>query len=133
MIELKPGVLYHSVLLVALDGPAGDFMGMLSTNDGEKQAQFVGRFRWYYDDKVFDSEDHKKWLHIVLPEGADREKFLEAFLKILAHGPTSCAGQVLEIDGDYKKAMKILTKHPWFSMKRVGAPEPVEGTLTAEA
>jgi hypothetical protein len=103
------GIWYVSTL------PNQDWMAGLSELEAEKKYKLVYRFRYYKDDKVFESKDTKSWY-----EGAvtGTRHYCIAAIRMVAKG-LDAAGQnkgvyeLLNDDGDMKKFWRTFQNAPF--------------------
>jgi hypothetical protein len=86
---------------------------------GEWRATY--RFRWYRDDKTFDSKDERSWYAVTPTDGgtATREKLVEMFETLMVlhtkHWQTNISR--VHVDAVGAKAIEVLTKQPWAKHK----------------
>ena len=85
------------------------------------------RLRFYRDDKVWGSEDKKKFFTLPVPSCLTEEKVIED-VKILAEAAErefNYKIEYLEIKGDFNKFMFLMAEQPWAHIKTI--PIPKEG------
>ena len=81
------------------------------------------RFRYYVDDKTFDSNDKKNWYKMtVKKETVSKEKFIQTMQEVVRILWTGGGGKRYEIfmeNGDVKQLMNKMAKWPFITMKTI--------------
>ena len=114
---------------VALPDRQSDFMGCLGPHPDEGGVfVFDCRFRYYHDDKVFDSSDDKHWYHLRLQESSPEDaihKIRSVVLKLAEVFPRDGA-QPPEVDEllyrnyeDFHAFLEAFQSKPWAFSKMV--------------
>jgi len=116
VIELKEGRYYVGVWWVAWTG--GDWMACVWRDDKEEHLQY--RFRYYADDKAFDSDDTKNWYSMARDIQPDAETIEQVNTVARAIGAELEAVDVeyIYIGGDNMKAWRALQNAPWAHWRR---------------
>ncbi len=87
------------------------------------------RFRYYVDDKTFDSKDKKNWYHAEVPiDGVTEEELISAMRMVVELMWKKSGGQRYELlmgPGGIKEMMADLKKWPMISMLHL-TPEQAE-------
>jgi hypothetical protein len=81
-IEFKEGRYIAAIAFIGSDEHPRDWMATL-WKDAEGPWRCDYRFRYYKDDKSFDSEDEKNWYAFAAPDDWTKERAV-AFLKSMA-------------------------------------------------
>jgi hypothetical protein len=63
---------------------SSDFMAMLACTDNDHAWEFVYRFRYYLDDKAFDSADKKSWYRATIEAPDEKTVILRTRAAITA-------------------------------------------------
>ena len=116
-LELKADMWVYGIWYV--QGKDCDWMGSLSKQDDKVVLEY--RFRYYKDDRAFDSKDTKNWYTGSSPV-EDLEKnlagFLSGVLPIIEQYLDSKADFVdLQCSGDDPKVLFELGSRPWASLR----------------
>lgn len=116
MIELKKGNHYVAIAFVAWD--SGDWM-VCVWNDQEDTQHLQYRFRYYVDDRAFDSSDEKRWYEASGPVMSDDAaiNILRAAMTSIALATEAHVADLIIICGDYKSAFRALHAAPWVHIK----------------
>jgi len=107
-VELLPNV--GNMMAIVLRDPPGGWRA-------------IYRFRWYKDDKVFNSNDKRSWynIHAQPGESDTRNKLTEAFELMMVlhakHWRTNI--HRVHIDAVGKDALAILMKQPWMHGRKM--------------
>lgn len=110
-------------------GRRGDWMGRIFKHDGKWCA--VYRFRYYRDDKAFDSQDRKSWHALVGDNDSEEtlDEIRKAFdrLKPLMELQYGMQVEVIEFQcfNDDPKFTAELAKRPWTHVRQA-TPAEVE-------
>lgn len=101
-----------------------DWMAGLTEIEPESKYQIDYRFRYYEDDKAFDSKGRKSWYKVVVPS---TRAFAIAVLRELAKHLAEAAdagGELIEIlnEGDIEAFTKKITDSP-FAYSRMATKE----------
>jgi len=126
-LVLKPETRVATIIFVS--GADQDWLGYVSKQPGECW-RLEYRFRYYVDDKSFDSDDRKSWYAFTAKSPTDGPEELTEALRALAG---LCLARfrgdiwVLDINGNGDDAMRALDTMPWTAsrVERVNA-EPGE-------
>lgn len=90
--------------------------------DPERPGAFKGwsRFRTRKDDKIWDSEDEKRWTIIQSAEGHDEQFMIKTMREM--QETLKCAFPDIDkiiVKGNLKKLMRLSDGHDWLNMKQV--------------
>jgi hypothetical protein len=124
---------------VALPGGQSDFMGCLQPHPDEGGVYvFDCRFRYYHDDKVFDSDDEKHWWHVEDKTSGNADeaihKIRSVVLKLAAMAPRDEAmhPEVTELlyrdYNDFGKFMRAFQDQP-FAYAKMESKEKLDELL----
>ena len=125
IIELVEGRHYYGFWWVAWDDT--DWLLCAWRVDGADEVEAVYRFRYYRDDKVWDSEDNKTVFHMTIPVGGldpqeayrmVEDKFTKT-AQLLAWASNAHEAEYVRIDGDHEAAARGLIQSSWANVKRM--------------
>lgn len=101
-----------------------DWMGAVSEIAPEEKYKLVYRFRYYKDDKIFESEDKRNWYRC---ECSGSRAYCIASLRNVAKGLADAAGgqQVYETinNGDYQDFLRRFQAQPFVFMRMESKPD----------
>lgn|GEM_PF-2890071 len=122
ILDIVEGRYFLAVWFVA--GAGMDFLGAVFRDAGEKRFHLKYRFRYYRDDKAFDSDDEKSVYHATTDNASEAE--LEAHLdfvtkSLLAAGMPGPAYKVPLKTSDPQTIMTAIADAPFAYVKAVGA------------
>jgi len=121
MIELNENTL--GIWSVSLPVP-GDWMGTLQ-RDGER-LKLICRFRWYRDDKTFDSEDEKRWYEVTLGAHWSVSAAIESVRDLVRKMPAKEAHwELIRGERSVEELAQLLLTMPGISHKTLPASPPV--------
>jgi len=116
-IEFKEGVRYIGIFFVEWPNfgnvDAGNLLLALWEEDG--RAKFKYRFRYFRDEKVFDSQDVRNWYEAdgqLAPDGELMAKFTMV-CKMIAGVSEAEVADAIYINGDAEAAMRALLNAEW--------------------
>ena len=85
------------------------------------------RFRYYVDDKTFDSDDRKSWYRYQIPVQSGGEQKVAVICRTVAESLWRASGgkryEIMMASGGIMELMAALEKWPMISMKKVGAED----------
>lgn len=94
--------------------PEQDWMAAVRVIEEDRKYELVYRFRYYKDDKVFDSDDKKNWYK---GEITATRSYVIAALRLVGQTMASAHGnqlyELLNEDGDIGKFMREFEKMPF--------------------
>lgn len=99
--------------------------GLTKTPEG---FQLTYRFRYYVDNKSFDSKDKKSWSAYVV-HSEDKEKMLDTVRKLAVSLAAADGGEIYEClmgDGGTEEFMEKLKAMSWTSVKTLTEEEAIE-------
>lgn len=124
IIELQEGRHYYGFWWVAWENC--DWLLCAWHEDGSDRVNAVYRFRYYRDDKVWDSEDEKSVYELSIPIHSQdpqetyrvvEDKF-SAMAQLLAYASNAHEAEYVRIDGDHNAAARALMQSSWANVKR---------------
>ena len=98
--------------------PTQDWMAAVSEIEPDSKYELVYRFRYYKDDKAFDSEDKKNWYSGTLT--GTRSYVLAAMREVAGTMESVAKGKLYELvneDGDVSKLMRKFQDLPFVYMR----------------
>ena len=103
--------------LVRAEIPGQDVLAMVYKDTPEGEWRGTIRFRYYRDDKVFDSKDEKSVYELTAPKDADPERLVQGMVQAVTQATVAVGQepkvQVLPINGGVKELLATLKAQPW--------------------
>lgn len=98
-----------------------DWLSTIWIRDGKAMAAY--RFRYYEDDKNFDSEDRKSWYALSSDKEGGAEEILKA-MKLVAeasrlHNAPLTIDDLIMVNGTKEKMLELMAEKPWCHIKRM--------------
>lgn len=92
--ELKPTHYYLGVWRARLTDNAGDIMAMIWKDEADGLWYLKIRFRYYHDDKFFESKDERSWSQYKSKTGDDSEgERMKAIMKAILNNLLDIGGE----------------------------------------
>lgn len=112
MIEIRPGMYFVGIWQAAING--GDFMAAMWRNDQDHVWEAKYRFRYHKDDKVFNSQDTRKWYRLRSQDDSytEKEKMKYALDQLMVAGEAlgyMTDTSYTECEGDGAKMMELMS------------------------
>lgn len=126
MIEIKKGRYFKAYWFVGCEDR--DLLAAMF-RDPEGPWKLLYRFRYYEDDKVFDSKDRKSWTGFETKDGVgtDVVKMVACMDFVAALTEKTFNGKLYKVDldtDDHEKIICAMSKQPWFHV-REATPEEI--------
>lgn len=127
-VELGPDIHIYGIWFVP--GPNQDWMGSLTKKDGEPW-QMKYRFRYYADDKAFDSQNRKSGYTVTANDDTDKTRDhivagTNKLVEIIEERFQNKADFVLlDCRGDDPKVLFEIGSRPWANMKMLSREEAI--------
>jgi hypothetical protein len=127
IFHIKPENHYHGA--VSMELPGGDLMGVLWREPGNPEWYFRIRFRWYRDNKTFDSKDIKRvYTLTITPRPGETQDHIAARAMGALQDIASAAGVarpdwILAEGGSGEKMMELFSQRPEAHVKTYPAPK----------
>jgi hypothetical protein len=122
MIEFREDQRVWHIWFVA--GTGVDWLAIIFKNAGEGWTCMY-RFRYYADDKAFDSQDRKSWTKLVTEDTSDEppKTLVETISMVSRMTATNFGGEIhsLPVRGSGMRAFEMYKSQPWAHMKVVPA------------
>lgn len=121
MIELKEGTQVHSFWFVKIQARPGDWLACVIKQAGGPW-KGIYRFRWYRDNKTFDSDDEKSWYTVTTQDFGDEAPealvvIFETLTTQLSGGDASLATTVT-VKGNAEKAINALKDYDFVNIRQ---------------
>lgn len=103
--------------------PKVNWMAVIRELEPDQEYELVYRFRYYKDDKAFDSEDLRSWYRGVLT--GTRHYVVESFRSAARLIESNAIGKLFEVmnEGDYKDFMRRFQNQPFAWVRQVSNEE----------
>lgn len=104
-----------------------DWLGSLERDEEKGGVIFTYRFRYYVDDKSFDSKDRKNWTSFHIG-GESGEKAVDVVRKLCVHLSTVDDGKIYEClmgDGGMDEFMEKFEQMPFAKVKKLTREEAI--------
>lgn len=126
-IEITPENYYIGMWFMELPDRIGNWMACAwRPKDKPGPWTLRWRFRYYEDEKIFDSEDRRSWYTMEIKD-ATEEKVVESleYVATMMCGVTGTTLTFWEIRGDGDKAMDKMKTHPppWMHAQHMSEEE----------
>jgi hypothetical protein len=99
------------------------------TQDRDGELILTYRFRWYRDDKTFDSADERKW-YTVRPRDRNKSKMIEVIREMfqkLCEANGHSGWELLKGERSFDEFLALLAEMPGISMKETTKSSLDEG------
>ena len=131
MIELKEGWYYSAVWFIDAGHIGQDVMGMIwkeGPKDSDEPWKLSYRFRYYNDDKVFESKDEKSWHNASCKANTLEEELVSVTKKSFQHLADEMGGKFTwnTIRGDHMAAFVAITGEECTHVKQFKTKEEAD-------
>lgn len=137
MLTIAPTTQVAKIVFVSGKSPDGQTLNWLASVMRQDGGEWEGvyRLRAVVDDKAFDSEDKKSWYRIVpktVGQDSIKGELVAAVLQTAQKLAAMLIGaeiHILDVNGNGEKALRMLAKMPWVSMR--SEDDPGDGSTEA--